>query len=155
MERRWFVAKDVDDCIEHSNVTKMCELCRDKDKVVVNYDELKHSADFSRVLLWTTITEPTKKSHTAIFRSMRFPAETTGLTKQLSIISRFWIVSGWVVSEIGVINDSLITQQTFSKNTPWFPRRGFIASSLNAIYRTANRSSRGFSTKCFYPRRTR
>ena len=51
MERRWFVAKDVDDCIEHSNVTKMCELCRDKDKVVVNYDELKHSADFSRVLL--------------------------------------------------------------------------------------------------------
>ena len=47
MERRWFVAKDVDDCIEHSNVTKMCELCRDKDKVVVNYAELKHSADLA------------------------------------------------------------------------------------------------------------
>ena len=30
----WFVAKDVATCIEHSNVTKMCELCRDKDKVV-------------------------------------------------------------------------------------------------------------------------
>lgn len=54
----WFVAKDVADCIEHSNVTKMCELCRDKDKV--------------------TITDS---------------------------------------KEIGVINDSLITQQTFSKNT--------------------------------------
>ena len=55
----WFVAKDVASCIEHSNVTKMCELCRDKDKV--------------------TITDS---------------------------------------KEIGVINDSLITQQTFSKNTP-------------------------------------
>ena len=30
----WFVAKDVAVCIEHSNVSKMCELCRDKDKVV-------------------------------------------------------------------------------------------------------------------------
>ena len=55
----WFVAKDVASCIEHSNVTKMCELCRDKDKV--------------------TITDS---------------------------------------KEIGVINESLITQQTFSKNTP-------------------------------------
>ena len=27
----WFVAKDVATCIEHSNVSKMCELCRDKD----------------------------------------------------------------------------------------------------------------------------
>ena len=41
MERRWFVAKDVDDCIEHSNVTKMCELCRDKDKFVAVVEELK------------------------------------------------------------------------------------------------------------------
>ena len=40
MERRWFVAKDVDDCIEHSNVTKMCELCRDKDKFVVRPSDL-------------------------------------------------------------------------------------------------------------------
>ena len=55
----WFVAKDVATCIEHSNVTKMCELCRDKDKV--------------------TITDS---------------------------------------KEIGVINESLITQQMFSKNTP-------------------------------------
>ena len=30
----WFVAKDVATCIEHSNVSKMCELCRDKDRVV-------------------------------------------------------------------------------------------------------------------------
>ena len=55
----WFVAKDVAESIEHSNVTKMCELCRDKDKV--------------------TITDS---------------------------------------KEIGVINESLRTQQTFSKNAP-------------------------------------
>lgn len=36
----WFVAKDVADCIEHSNVTKMCELCRDKDKFVVRPSDL-------------------------------------------------------------------------------------------------------------------
>ena len=36
----WFVAKDVADCIEHRNVTKMCELCRDKDKVVVRPSDL-------------------------------------------------------------------------------------------------------------------
>ena len=55
----WFVAKDVAESIEHSNVTKMCDLCRDKDKV--------------------TITDS---------------------------------------KEIGVINESLRTQQTFSKNAP-------------------------------------
>lgn len=55
----WFVAKDVAACIEHSNVTKMCELCRDKDKATITNSK-----------------------------------------------------------EIGVINDSLITQQMFSKNTP-------------------------------------
>ena len=36
----WFVAKDVATCIEHSNVTKMCDLCRDKDKVVIGMDEI-------------------------------------------------------------------------------------------------------------------
>lgn len=36
----WFVAKDVAACIEHSNVTKMCELCRDKDKIVIGMDEI-------------------------------------------------------------------------------------------------------------------
>lgn len=36
----WFVAKDVADCIEHSNVTRMCELCRDKDKIVIGMDEI-------------------------------------------------------------------------------------------------------------------
>ena len=67
----WFVAKDVATCIEHSNVTKMCELCRDKDKV--------------------TITDS---------------------------------------KEIGVINDSLITQQTFSKNTP-----NVVLISESGLYR--------------------
>ena len=36
----WFVAKDVATCIEHSNVSKMCDLCRDKDKVVVRPSDL-------------------------------------------------------------------------------------------------------------------
>ena len=36
----WFVAKDVATCIEHSNVSKMCELCRDKDKIVVRPSNL-------------------------------------------------------------------------------------------------------------------
>ena len=67
----WFVAKDVAACIEHSNVTKMCELCRDKDKV--------------------TITDS---------------------------------------KEIGVINESLITQQTFSKNTP-----NVVLISESGLYR--------------------
>lgn len=30
----WFVAKDVADCIEHKDVSTMCKLCREKDKVV-------------------------------------------------------------------------------------------------------------------------
>ena len=67
----WFVAKDVAACIEHSNVTKMCELCHDKDKV--------------------TITDS---------------------------------------KEIGVINESLITQQTFSKNTP-----NVVLISESGLYR--------------------
>ena len=43
----WFVAKDVASCIEHKDVTTMCRVCRDKDKIVVNYAELKHSADLA------------------------------------------------------------------------------------------------------------
>ena len=39
----WFVAKDVATCIEHSNVTKMCELCHDKDKFVADVEELKNN----------------------------------------------------------------------------------------------------------------
>lgn len=35
----WFVAKDVAACIEHSNVTKMCDLCRSKDVDTVNGKE--------------------------------------------------------------------------------------------------------------------
>lgn len=42
VNKPWFVAKDVAACIEHSNVTKMCELCRDKDKVTItNSDEIE------------------------------------------------------------------------------------------------------------------
>ena len=43
----WFVAKDVATCIEHKDVTTMCRVCRDKDKVVVNYAKLKYSDDFA------------------------------------------------------------------------------------------------------------
>lgn len=32
----WFVAKDVATCIEHKDVSTMCKLCRDKDKVVAS-----------------------------------------------------------------------------------------------------------------------
>lgn len=35
----WFVAKDVAVCIEHSNVTKMCEMCRKKDVTIINGKE--------------------------------------------------------------------------------------------------------------------
>ena len=67
----WFVAKDVATCIEHKDVTTMCRVCRDKDKV--------------------TITDS---------------------------------------KEIGVINESLITQQTFSKNTP-----NVVLISESGLYR--------------------
>ena len=67
----WFVAKDVATCIEHSNVTKMCELCRDKDKVTIVGSK-----------------------------------------------------------EIGVINDSLVTQQMFSKNT-----HNVVLISESGLYR--------------------
>ena len=35
----WFVAKDVAACIEHSNVTKMCDICRAKDVDTINGKE--------------------------------------------------------------------------------------------------------------------
>ena len=35
----WFVAKDVADCIEHSDTSAMCKLCRDKDKVIVKVSD--------------------------------------------------------------------------------------------------------------------
>ena len=35
-----FPAKDVATCIEHSDVSAMCKLCRDKDKVVVRPSDL-------------------------------------------------------------------------------------------------------------------
>ena len=36
----WFVAKDVATCIEHSDTSAMCKLCRDKDKIVVRANDL-------------------------------------------------------------------------------------------------------------------
>lgn len=36
----WFVAKDVADCIGHSDTSAMCKLCREKDKVVVRANDL-------------------------------------------------------------------------------------------------------------------
>ena len=41
----WFVAKDVATCIEHSDTSAMCKLCRDKDKAVINGKE--YSDDLS------------------------------------------------------------------------------------------------------------
>lgn len=35
----WFVAKDVATCIEHSDTSAMCKLCRDKDKVIVKVSD--------------------------------------------------------------------------------------------------------------------
>ena len=51
----WFVAKDVADCIEHSDTSAMCKLCRDKDKVVASArdfdsDDLSESGN-SRITL--------------------------------------------------------------------------------------------------------
>lgn len=36
----WLVARDVAACIEHKDVSTMCKLCRDKDKVVVRANDL-------------------------------------------------------------------------------------------------------------------
>ena len=44
----WFVAKDVAECIEHSDTSAMCKLCRDRDKVVVRAKDLT-SDDLSDV----------------------------------------------------------------------------------------------------------
>lgn len=51
----WFVAKDVATCIEHSDTSSMCKLCRDKDKVVASArdfdsDDLSESGN-SRITL--------------------------------------------------------------------------------------------------------
>lgn len=51
----WFVAKDVATCIEHSDTSAMCKLCRDKDKVVASArdfdsDDLAESGN-SRITL--------------------------------------------------------------------------------------------------------
>ena len=35
----WFVAKDVATCIEHSDTSAMCKLCREKDVAIVNGKE--------------------------------------------------------------------------------------------------------------------
>ena len=35
----WFVAKDVATCIEHKDVSTMCKMCRDKDKIIVKVSD--------------------------------------------------------------------------------------------------------------------
>ena len=49
----WFVAKDVATSIEHSNVTKMCELCRDKDKVTIT--DSKEIGVINESLVFSTV----------------------------------------------------------------------------------------------------
>ena len=45
----WFVAKDVATCIEHSDTSAMCKLCRDKDKAVINGKEYSDDlAEYSK-----------------------------------------------------------------------------------------------------------
>ena len=41
----WFVAKDVAACVEHSDTSAMCKLCREKDVAIVNGKE--YSADLA------------------------------------------------------------------------------------------------------------
>lgn len=57
----WFVAKDVAACIEYdpSSMNKMCNLCRDKDKVVVSIADLRVSEDSSETLQMFSKTTPT------------------------------------------------------------------------------------------------
>ena len=64
----WFVAKDVATCIEHSDTSAMCKLCRDKDKVVVNYAELKHSDDLSECFFGQQSPNLTLISESGLYR---------------------------------------------------------------------------------------
>ena len=64
----WFVAKDVATCIEHSDVSAMCKLCRGKDKVVVNYAELKHSDDLSECFFGKQSPNLTLISESGLYR---------------------------------------------------------------------------------------
>lgn len=64
----WFVAKDVATCIEHSDTSAMCKLCRDKDKVVVNYAELKHSDDLSECFFGKQSPNLTLISESGLYR---------------------------------------------------------------------------------------
>lgn len=64
----WFVAKDVCECIEHSDTSAMCKLCRDKDKVVVNYAELKHSDDLSECFFGKQSPNLTLISESGLYR---------------------------------------------------------------------------------------
>ena len=64
----WFVAKDVATCLEHSDTSAMCKLCRDKDKVVVNYAELKHSDDLSECFFGQQSPNITLISESGLYR---------------------------------------------------------------------------------------
>ena len=51
-----FVAKDVATCIEHSDTSAMCKLCRDKDKVIVKVSD--ESSETQQMFSSSTPTIP-------------------------------------------------------------------------------------------------
>ena len=64
----WFVAKDIATCIDHKDVSTMCRMCRDKDKVVANYAELKHSADLAECFFGQQSPNLTLISESGLYR---------------------------------------------------------------------------------------
>ena len=60
----WFVAKDVAECIGHSNVTKMCELCKGKDKTVIGMGEFETNG----LLVSNMVRELTCVSESGLYR---------------------------------------------------------------------------------------
>ena len=64
----WFVAKDVAECIEHKDVTSMCRMCREKDTLVVNFAELKHSAGLAECFCGKQSPNLTLISESGLYR---------------------------------------------------------------------------------------
>ena len=119
----WFVAKDVATCIEHSDTSAMCKLCRDKDKVVVRANDLT-SDDLSDV----KNREYTLISESGLYRILAKcnlpkcePFESWVFDEVLPSIRKtgsYSVAQPQPQQALGVINESLRTQQTFSKNAP-------------------------------------
>ena len=68
VSKPWFVAKDVAECIDHKDVSTMCKLCRDGDKVVVNFAELKHSANIAECFTGQQSPNLTLISESGLYR---------------------------------------------------------------------------------------